>query len=282
MSRTLSTYANRVAKEFFVLDSAGGFGRRLGERHCLPVSKKGELPDVLAQSSDATVWIVANSRWAESLLQAVSAYVLFRQRRVTFGDLLMLQPVARLGLLPPLHSRFRRIVGAMPEYRMLPHDQLAEVLCSENKSDLFIGGIVDRLGGTITLARGDLMAVTVPLSIFQTQGPCRPDFSRFGVDDYGATLRFGAYEASSHGVLYRLDPAYRRRAQQQRIAEERGFGPSLRRLRILRRLSRGDFPGISSKTIARIERGETGKPQGKTMENLAKALGVMPAEIETY
>jgi hypothetical protein len=102
------------------------------------------------------------------------------------------------------------------------------------------------------------------------------------LDDYGYTLRFGEYEASAHSVLYRVDPAYRRRANRQRIAEEQGFGPSLRRLRILRRLSRDDFLNIASKTIARIERGETEKPQGKTLETLAKVLNVAPEEIETY
>ena len=124
--------------------------------------------------------------------------------------------------------------------------------------------------------------VSVPLCIFNTEGPCKPDFTRFAVDDYGYTLRFGEYAASAHTVLYRVDPAYRRRANQQRIQKERGFGPSLRRLRILRHLSRDDFPDISAKTIARIERGETEKPHGKTLENLAKTLGVAPTEIETY
>lgn len=169
-----------------------------------------------------------------------------------------------------------------PKFRTLPPDQLAEVLSSKNKADLFIGGIVDQISGTITLARGDLTPVTVPLSIFNTEGPCKPDFSRFEVDDYGYALRFGEYEASAHSVLYKVDPAYRRRAIQRRIAEERGFGPSLRRLRILRRLSRSDFPGIASKTIARIERGETEKPHGKTLAELADVLGVVPVKIETY
>jgi hypothetical protein len=49
-----------------------------------------------------------------------------------------------------------------------------------------------------------------------------------------------------------------------------------------RRLSRNDFPGISPKTIARIERKETEKPHGQTLGTLAKVLGAAPAEIETY
>jgi hypothetical protein len=282
MRKTISTHTNRIAKQFIVLDSSNTFCRRLGEQWSVQISKKKELPDVLFQTSDSTVWIVTKSRWIELLLEAVSFHALKQQKSMTFGSLLMLQPAARSELLPPLHSQFRRVIGEVPHFRILPLDQLAEVLSSKNKTDLFIGGNVDQSSRTSTLARGDLTTVTVPLSIFSTEGPCKPDFSRFEVDDYGYTLRFGRYEASAHSVLYKVDPAYRRRASQQRIAEERGFGPSLRRLRILRRLSREHFPGISSKTIARIERGETERPQGKTLENLAKILGVAPTEIETY
>jgi hypothetical protein len=282
MSKTISSHQNRVAKQFIVLDSSKTFRRRLGEHWSVQVSKKDEIPDVLLEASDLTIWIVAKSHWTEPLLEAVSEHALQHQRSMTFGDVLMLQPAARTELVPPLHGHFRRVVGEVPHFRILPLEQLAEVLASKNKTDLFIGGIVDQISATITLARGDLTTVTVPLSIFNTEAPCKPDFSRFEIDDYGYTIRFGEYEASAHSVLYRLDPAYRRRANQQRIAEERGFGPSLRRLRILRRLSRSDFPGISSKSIARIERGETEKPQGKTLDILAKVLGVAITEIENY
>ena len=53
---------------------------------------------------------------------------------------------------------------------MLPLDQLADVLSSKNKTDLFIGGVVDQHTGTITLARGDLTSMNVPLSIFADRG----------------------------------------------------------------------------------------------------------------
>ena len=282
MGRTISSFKNRVSKQFIVLDSSKNFRTRLGEQSSMQVSKKNELADALQQASETTVWILVLSKWVEPLLEAASVHALQQQRSMAFGDVLMLQPATRTEVLPSLHSQFRRVIGEVPHFRILPLAQLAEVLASKNKTDLFIGGIVDQNSGTITLARGDLTTVTVPLSIFSTEGPCKPDFSRFELDDYGYTLRFGEYEASAHSVLYRLDSAYRRRANEQRIAEERGFGPSLRRLRILRHLSRGDFPGIASKTIARIERGETERPQGKTLENIAKLLGVSPTEIETY
>lgn len=282
MSNLTSKPANRITKQFVVLDSSNSFRKRLGEQWSMQVSKKNELPNALLQTSDRTVWIAAKSSWAGWLSKAVSLHSLQQQKSMNYGDLLMLEPPVRNQLLPSLHSQFRRVVGEVQEFQMLPLAQLAEVLSSKNKTDLFVGGIVDRDTATITLARGDLTTVNLPLSVFSTEGLCKPDFSHFEVDDYGYTLRFGKYEASAHSVLYKVDPAYRHRANQKRIAEERGFGPSLRRLRIMRHLSRDDFHGISSKTIARIERGETEKPQGKTLEQLAKVLEVAPSEIETY
>lgn len=282
MNKTISASQHRIAKPYVVLDSSKHFRRRLGELSSMQVSSRDELARAVEESSKETVWIIIGAGWAERLLEAVSAYALQQQKSTTFGAVLMLHPDVRLELFPALYSQFRPVVGGVPEFHALREEQLAEVLSSKNKADLFIGGSIDQRSRTITLARGDLSVVTVPLSIFSAEGPCKPDFSRFALDDYGYALRFGEYEASAHSVLYRIDPAYRRRAAQRRIAEERGFGPSLRRLRILRRLSRGDFPGISAKTIARIERGETERPQGKTLERLSSVLGVAPTEIESY
>lgn len=100
---------------------------------------------------------------------------------------------------------------------MLPADQLAEVIASKNKADLFVDGVVDRSNDTITLTRGDLTTIIVSLSTFSMDGACKPDFNSFELDDYGYTLRFGEYEASAHSVLYRADPTYRRRIDRQRI-----------------------------------------------------------------
>jgi hypothetical protein len=283
MSRAISLHQNRITPQFVVL---GGFSRnfrsRLGVQRSMQASKKHELIRAFQQPLNNTIWIARKSDCVEHLLAAASSFAMHQQKRMTFGDLLMLEPAARPEMLPPLHSQFRRIVGEVRDFHLLPPDQLIEVLLSKNKADFFIGGTVDQTGGSITLARGDLTTMTVPLSVFATKGPCKPDFGKFELDDYGYTLRFGAYEASAHSVLYKVDPEYRRKAHQQRVAEERGFGPSLRRLRILRHLSRDDFPGITSKTIARIERGETERPHGKTLENLAKVLQVASSDIESY
>jgi hypothetical protein len=152
----------------------------------------------------------------------------------------------------------------------------------ETARDLFIGGSVDRVSETLALARGNLETIVVPLPMFRSSGKATPDPSDFAVEDYGHTVRLGEYEAAADAILYEVDPDFRKRLNAERRQEDRGFGASLRRLRLQRRLARADFPGLSAKTIARIERGDTGKPHGKTLAILAKALGVKPDQIESY
>jgi lambda repressor-like predicted transcriptional regulator len=136
---------------------------------------------------------------------------------------------------------------------------------------------------TLALTRGNLRTMTAPFSIFQPSGKgVQPDFTRLGLADYGHTVRLGDYEASSDAILYEVDPDYRRRIRKQRLAEEKTFGASLRRLRIQKRFSRNDFAPLSSKTIARIERNEVAKPHGETLRTIADRLGVEPDEIESY
>ena len=60
--------------------------------------------------------------------------------------------------------------------------------------------------------------------------------------------------------------------------------PTLREVRIKRLLSRGALAaqsGISLRTIAAVESGET-TPQLRTARKLAQALGVAPEEVEEF
>lgn len=269
------------AKRFILLDAARDSWKRLGAEQTFRVRKVGQLNEALRNSTPESIWIVMRSLWVEPLVGAVCSHFMENKKGHALGDLLMVEP-PRSELIPSLHGQFRRVVGEVPSFRMLPPEQLMEVLASARKADLFVGGIVDASSGTLTLTRGDLTTWIVPLSMFPAVGPSKPDFGRFAVDDYGYAIRFGDFETSAHALLYRIDPEYRSRANKRRIAEEKGFGPALRRLRNLRRLSRSDFPGISPKTVARIECRETEKPHGRTLDTLAKVLGVAPDTIETY
>jgi hypothetical protein len=166
--------------------------------------------------------------------------------------------------------------------RLLPDHELAEVLSAENRNDLFVGGVVDAADRVLILYRGNLDRVLVPFDWFIGDGPDQPDFGDFELEDYGQTIRLGEYAAAGSAVLYDFDPDFRRRAKANELNHDFSFGASLRRLRLLRGVSREDFPGIAARTIARIERNEVEKPRGKTLRQIADRLGVRPDEIATY
>jgi hypothetical protein len=69
---------------------------------------------------------------------------------------------------------------------------------------------------------------------------------------------------------------------EREIRKDASFGGSLRRLRLQKGISRSDFAPLSSKTIARVERGEVEVPHGDTLEAIARRLGVPAAEIGSY
>jgi DNA-binding XRE family transcriptional regulator len=244
----------------------------------LPVKKREALPNAIELASAKSTWISADSYLLDDLITtAVSAQI----RLPRFGKLFTLKPL-RSSLFGPLTTMFKHVYGADDKFKRLPDDQLADVLGMECKANRFIGGTVDETTATLTLVRGNFETLVVPLSIFRSAGPSVPDFKRLAFDDYGYAIQFGPkYEASAHSVLYECDPDYRREYNKKRQQAEKGFGPSLRRLRRLRQLSRADFPGLAEKTIARIERGEA-RPHAGTLKKIARVLNVKPSEIESY
>jgi len=188
-----------------------------------------------------------------------------------------------MNTIPALTSCFRRIAFTT-DGGFLPAEELADVLAAEHRSDLFIGGSVNRATETITFWRGNLKPLTVAFSAFEKSGDgTEPDFHKFSVIDCGQTVRLGDYEAAVDAILYEYDPAYRRCISKKRLQEDQSFGASLRRLRKQRGLRRDDFePDVSAKTIARIEQGKVKRIQKKTLAVLAERLAVDPDEIATF
>jgi hypothetical protein len=186
-----------------------------------------------------------------------------------------------MPLREALRAAFETVVA--PPVVLLPHAELAEVLASERRGDLCVGGIVDPASRAVVLYRGDLSCLTIPLAAFRPSGDgVAPDPTRFAVADHGQTVSFGDYEAAFDALLYEWDADFRRRLGAERRATDRTFGASLRRLRKQRGLTRKDFPGIDSRTVARIETGEVAKPRAGTLAILAARLGVRPAEIADF
>jgi hypothetical protein len=252
-------------------------------RFGLPASQvhgRRSLIQALGEASPSALWMAAKPGATEELLH--EALQLPARRRCRLGGLLTLfKP--RTQSIQPLEDLFEPFVWSPGDFRTLPLDELAEVLADERRGDLFIGGYADLETRTLTLVRGDLRRLSVPLSMFPPSGVGDlPDPSRLAFTDGGNTVQLGAYEAAADAILYEADPEYRSRLLAKKREEDRTFGACLRRLRLLRGLRQGDFGDVTAKTLARIERGETAVPHGHTLKVIAARLGVEPNEIPSY
>lgn len=182
-----------------------------------------------------------------------------------------------------LFALFDKVVAPNEGLSLLGTDDLIEVLASSRRGDLFIGGMAVPAAKTVLLLRGNLEPLRVPYAMFKVRpGGPHPDFGDLEIIDGGQTVRFGRYEAAGDAILYELDALFRRRERKRRLSEDTSFGGALRRLRLQRGLGRHQFPGITEKTIARIERGEVKRPHGMTLATIAETLGVKAEEIATY
>lgn len=273
----------RTTEQFYLL---GGEPRERF-RFRLPVTslrKRSEMHRAILQATkQSSVWIATRSESTDDLLREV---LKSGQPRTSFrprlGRLLLLFP-PRLGSLPALEELFAPVAWGTASLRLLPYGELAEVLGAENRRDLLIGGFVDATTDTLILYRGDFARLAVPLSLFKALGTGpRPNPSALSFTDFGQTVCLGDYQAAADAVLYEVDPEYRRRINAKRREEDRSFGASLRRLRVMKGLRQSDFNSIPAKTIARIERGEVGKPHRETVQKIARCLRVEGEDIETY
>jgi hypothetical protein len=244
------------------------------------VHGRRSLVQALGEASPSALWMAAKPGATEELLH--EAIRLPSCRRARLGGLLTFCS-PRAESIQPLDDLFQPFVWSPGDFRRLSFTEMAEVLADERRSDLFIGGYVDSENQTLTLVRGDLRRLSVPLSMFLPSGAGEtPDPSRLAFTDCGNTVRLGDYEAAADAILYEADPDFRSRLLAKRRAEEKTFGACSRRLRLLRGLRQSDFGDVTAKTIARIERGETEAPHGHTLKVIAKRLGVEPGEITDY
>jgi hypothetical protein len=273
----------KVAERIYLL---GGQPRE-PFRFPLPVSKLRKLSEIheaiLQAPKYSSAWIATRPDSTDDFLReawTVSGAQGGSRRRL--GRMLLLFP-PRPDSLPALEDLFDAVAWGTASFRLLPHTELVEVWGAATRHDLFIGGFVDSETETLVLYRGDFERLVVPLSIFQAfgDGP-EPDPSALSLLDCGQTVGLGDYQAASDAILYEVDADYRRRINARRRQEDKSFGACLRRLRVLKGLRQSDFGTITAKTIARIERCETGNPHRATLRRIAKRLGVGPEEIESY
>jgi len=267
---------NRHRSAVFLLDRAAKRAATFAPLHPRVVSTRADLRSSLASATKDSLWVSYAPDLTHALVKGVAA------NPPSLGLGLFVHTL-EMQSIPVLSSAFRRIAFT-PNGGFLPAEDLSEVLSAENRADLFIGGFVNRPTETITLWRGNLDSLTVPLSAFPRSGDgTEPDFDAFSIVDSGQTVRLGQYEAAVDAILYEFDPEYRRRISKKRLKEDRSFGAALRRLRKQRGVRREDFePDVSAKTVARIEQGLVKRIRQKTLAALASHLGVEPDDIATY
>jgi hypothetical protein len=232
-----------------------------------------EVRDAYARHRRAR-WVAVD--WSAAML------FLTLERHDTWHRLLLLErtSTARRELL---HAAFRVVIAPDDGVRLLPAEEIADVLTDEHAADFFIGGVVDREDKALVLYRGNLEPLVVPFDWFKAKRKRpQPDFGALALTDSGNTVQLGDYEAGADAILYEFDPESRRRMREREIRKDGSFGGSLRRLRLQKGLSRSDFGPLSPKTIARIERGEVEKPHEDTLAMLAARLRVKAEDIETY
>lgn len=182
-----------------------------------------------------------------------------------------------------LAAFFRSVVAADGGLRILPLDELAEVLAAPNAANLAIAAGHDAELKYVYVIRGNLDRLTVPARRFRAAaGGPRPVLEKVRVIDHGNALAMGAYEASMDALLYEQDPVFRRELRKRQLRTDTSFASSIRRLRLQRGLRRTDIPGLSEKQVARIERGETDRPHKGTLRSLARALEVPVDELGDY
>jgi len=266
----------RKLTQMFLLDRAKKRASSFASLRPRVVSSLTDLRNCVAHATRDSLWVSYASDLTDALVRSASTI------HPTLGMGLFIHSLD-MKTLPALASRFRRIAFTA-DGGFIPAEELAEVLEAGNRSDLFIGGSLDKATETITFWRGDLKPVTVPFSAFEkSEAGTDPDFNKFSVMDCGQTVRLGRYEAAVDAILYENDPEFRRRISKRRLQEEQSFGASLRRLRKQRGLRREDFePELSAKTIARIEQGRVKRIHKKTLGALAERLSVAPEELATY
>ena len=273
-------------RRYVILDSNRDRFERFLSSTVYFCKSQAEIAKVYDDVSDDLTWITYTQKFTDELMKTVARKRAIRRKfTLPRHECVLTVASPRLESLPTLHGLFSHIVGDSPGYRWLPKDELLEVLfdTSIDRSEFFIAVASDPGTRTLLLVRGDCQTLVVPFSFFEPSGDgTKPEFAKVRVTDFGRTVALGDYEASADSVLYETDRDYRKKVSLQRKESEKTFGAALFRLRKQRKLKRSDFPSVSAKTIARIERNEIDKPHGATLQAIAKRMGVSPDEIGDY
>ncbi len=236
------------------------------------VGALSRVREVFRSAPKASVWVSSSTDFLGTLSEERAPKS--RDQRLLLLD--ATTPVAQQFS----RAYFSNVLAPTDGLSVIEPAALAEVLASPHRSDLFIAGAYVPETSAILLYRGNLDVLVIPVTWFTnaaSTASITPD--AIEVVDSGQTIRLGEFEASANAILYKFDAEYRRAAKKKAVAEDRSLGASIRRLRLQKGLTREDFPGVTPKTIARIERGEVERPRDATLEIIARALGCTIKQI---
>ena len=271
------TRASRSCDVYIVAPAANPLGdvRRTAAPSACRIRTKSELVKEFASASKYAVWVAADFA-SLAPLAAHASSARGEQRLLVLDEMTEISHHVFSAL-------FRYVVTASAKVRLLPPEELVRALTSSNREDLFIGGAVDKERGVVLLYRGTVDPLVVPLSWFSNRASeTKVDPDRFDVADYGQTVKLGAFEAAADAILYEFDASFRRAAKKRALQKDKSLGSAIRRLRLQRGLRRSDFPKLTEKEIARIERNEVKRPRTRTLEAIAETLGVSTDELTSY
>jgi hypothetical protein len=261
----------------YVVGGGARMSQRLGSLNPCRIHSFAGMEKALERADRRSVWVASTERELCRYLKRVREPI-----RHSLGQLILLSE-PHVSTVVFLSKLFQHVALPCPKSAVLPLEELAEVLRTPDRATLAIAASHNVETEHLTVWRGDFQTIVMPTSAFHTGGTgVRPDFDDIAVTDYGNTLRLGRYEAAFDALLYEHDSDYRRNLTKQRRQTEKGFGPSLRRARLQQGVQRADFPGVSDKTIARLERGESQRYSARTRRAIESRLGMDVADIEQY
>jgi hypothetical protein len=263
-----------TSTELVLIEPKGQSRAALPLLHAMRLQISDEVKAAFAQLPRA-VWVAASKRAISLLLDSLP-------HRPEREDLrILVWESVSSATLNLLHAHFRYVVVRESGAKFLPPSELVEALGADNRADLIVGGQVTP--NDLLLYRGNLEPLTVPRSWFTSRpGALKPHFTQFAVADYGQTVQLGEYEAATDAILYEYDEDYRVRAKKRLREEDQSLGGAVRRLRLQKGLRQSDFPGVSAKEIARIEKGIVKEPHAATLSIIANIAGVPADQIRTY
>src|SRR5207244_3076912 len=125
------------------------------------------LEETACAASGLVTWIIGDLHLGDQLVEEAAGR--WTAQRRGLGDLLYLERPRPEAVLSA-RSFFSHVAWTDSRKHWLSPSQMLEVLILSDAKKYVVGGLVDPQTDTLTVYRGDLTTVTVPLSVFKPTG----------------------------------------------------------------------------------------------------------------